>query len=47
MNGIGLEIEDQGRAFRRARFSAVPSAAREREPDEDGRQRRGDPMHSS
>ena len=44
---IRLEVEDKGRAFRRARFSAAPSAARDCGPDEEsGRQQRGDPSHS-
>ena len=32
VDGVRLEVEDQGRASRRARFSAAPSAAREAAP---------------
>jgi hypothetical protein len=43
---IRLEVEHQGRAFRRARFSAAPAAGRQGRAEEGGRQQRGDPSHS-
>jgi hypothetical protein len=44
---VRLEVEHQGRALRRARFSAVPSAGRQASAEEDGRQQRGDPSHAA
>src|SRR5262249_24371904 len=46
MDGVRLEVEDQSRALRRARFSAAPSARREGRAQEGGRQQRGYPSHS-
>jgi len=46
LHGVRLEVEDQGRALRRARFSAAPSAAPEGQDEEGGRQQRGDPSHA-
>ena len=46
VDGVGLEVEHEGRLVRGARFSTV---VRRRPPmaerGEDGRQRRGDPSH--
>jgi hypothetical protein len=45
VHGVGLEVEDEGRLVRGARFSTVPATGREADDGEDGRQRRGDPSH--
>ena len=47
VDGVGLEVEHQGRAFRRARFSAATVAAggHGRAQRQGGRQQRGDPSH--
>ncbi len=42
---VGGEVEHQARAFRRARFRAVPAAAGDSGEQEDGRQQRDSPSH--
>ena len=45
VHGVGLEIEDEGRFARSARFSTIPATAGDARRCEDGRQQRGDPSH--
>ena len=45
VDGVRLEVEDEGRLVRGARFSTAVAAGDERECGEDGRQRRGDSRH--
>ena len=44
MDGVRLEVEDEGRFPGSARFSTTPAAAGDAGRDEDGRQQRGDPL---
>ena len=45
VDGVRLEVEDEGRFLGSARFSAIPAAAGDGGRDEDGRQQRGEPSH--
>ncbi len=45
VDGVGSEIEHDGRAFRHARFRAIPTAAGGAGDQEDGRQQRDSTSH--